>query len=131
MPGSTDPALTRGFGAVFTDVDLADTTLLTFFDASNAPLGSFSVPAGPADASLSFLGVDFGNAVVSRVRITNGNTALGPNELDGVDLVVNDDFIYGEPIAALPVGVPEPGTLAALFAGLVGLGLVYRQRGKA
>lgn len=131
MPGSTDPALTRGFGAVFTDVDLADTTLLTFFDASNAPLGSFSVPAGPADASLSFLGVDFGSAVVSRVRITNGNTALGPNELDGVDLVVNDDFIYGEPTAAPPVGVPEPGTLAALFAGLVGLGLVYRQRGKA
>ena len=54
----------------------------------------------------SFLGVDFGTAVVSRVRITSGNAALGPGLTDGGirDLVVMDDFIYGEPVTA----VPEP-----------------------
>jgi hypothetical protein len=31
------------------------------------------------------------------VRITSGNSRLGPNERRGRDLVVMDDFIYGEP----------------------------------
>ena len=31
------------------------------------------------------------------VTITSGNTKLGPNETPGRDLVVMDDFIYGEP----------------------------------
>ena len=87
VSGSATTALTRGFGAVFTDVDLANTTSLTFFDAANASLGTFFVPMGTIpDASLSFLGVDFGSAVVSRVRITSGNAALGPTEGGGVDL---------------------------------------------
>src|SRR4051794_33078923 len=32
IPGTTIPGRTNGFGAVFSDVDLADTTSLTFFD---------------------------------------------------------------------------------------------------
>jgi hypothetical protein len=35
VPGSTTPALTRGFGAVFTNVTLSNTTSLTFFDSNN------------------------------------------------------------------------------------------------
>jgi len=120
VPGSTTPALTRGFGSVFTDVDLANTTNLQFFDANGASLGTFFVPAGPvANESLSFLGVDFGDNVVSRVRITNGNAALGPNETGAIDLVVMDDFLYGE-----PVPVPEPSSLMPLVGGLLGLGLM-------
>jgi hypothetical protein len=46
---------------------------------------------------LSFLGVRFLDDEVARVRITSGNRALGPNENNGRDLVVMDDFIYGEP----------------------------------
>jgi hypothetical protein len=112
IPGTTVPALTRGFGAVFTDVDLSNTTSLAFFGASNQLLGTFFVPSASGDQTFSFLGVDFGSLEISRVRITNGNAALGPNEIGGLDLVVMDDFIYGEPN-------PVPGPIAG--AGLPGL----------
>jgi hypothetical protein len=112
IPGSSTPALTRGFGSVFTDVNLANMTSLTFFGASNQSLGTFFVPPAAGDQTLSFLGVDFGSLEVSRVRITNGNAALGPNQTSSVDLVVMDDFIYGEPSVV-------PGPIAG--AGLPGL----------
>jgi len=125
VPGTTTPALTRGFGSVFTDVDLANVTSLQFFDASNTSLGTFVVPAGTvANESLSFLGVDFGSNIVSRVRITSGNAALGPNETGALDLVVMDDFLFGEPVAA----VPEASTLMLLSGGLLGLGVMWRWR---
>jgi hypothetical protein len=122
IPGSTTPALTRGFGSVFTNVTLPSTTSLTFFDANNASLGTFFAQPGGVQ-SLSFLGVDFGNDVVSRVEITNGNAALGPNEGPGVDLVVMDDFLYGEPVSV----VPEADTLMLLVGALLGLGLLSRR----
>jgi len=121
VPGGTTPALTRGFGSVFTNVTLPNTTSLTFFDANDASLGTFFVQPGGAQ-SLSFLGVDFGSDVISRVEITNGNAALGPDQGPGVDLVVMDDFVYGEPASA----VPEASTLMLLAGGLLGLGLMWR-----
>jgi hypothetical protein len=122
VPGSTTPALTRGFGSVFTNVTLSNTTTLEFFDSNNASLGTFFVQPGGAQ-SLSFLGVDFGSDVVSRVEITNGNAVLGPNQGPGVDLVVMDDFVYGEPVLA----VPEADTLTLLAGALLGLGLLWRR----
>ena len=77
VPGATTPAQVNGFGAVFTDVDLSNITSLEFFDSNNNSLGTFFV--NPADNGLSFVGVSFGQAVVSRVRITSGNTPLRPN----------------------------------------------------
>jgi hypothetical protein len=128
VPGSSTAALTNGFGAVFTDVDLANTTSLTFFDSANSSLGTFFVPVGTiADGSLSFLGVDFGSDVIARVRITSGNTPLGSIEGAGVDLVVLDDFIYGEPVAA----VAEPSTWAMMILGFIGVGfMAYRRKSK-
>jgi hypothetical protein len=123
IPGTTTGALTRGFGAVFTDVDLANTTSLEFFDANNNSLGTFFVPSLTGNQTLEFLGVDFGSAIVSRVRITSGNSALGPNEDATHDLVVMDDFIYGE-----PVPVPEPTSLALLTTGLAAVALARRRR---
>ena len=125
IAGSTTPAFVSGFGAVFTDVDLVNTTSISFFDASNSLLGTYFAPAAAGNESLSFLGVLFGTPVISRVRITSGNAALGPGvtEASGRDLVAMDDFIFGEPIA-----VPEPESWALLLLGFAAIGL--RLRGK-
>lgn len=122
IPGSTTPAVTTGFGAVFTDVDLASTSSLQFFDTANNSLGTFFVPAVEgANETLSFLGIQFTEgAVVSRVRVTSGNQVLAAGEIPGQDLVVLDDFIYGEPRIAQQI--PEPTTLLLLAMGLFALG---------
>ena len=125
IPGTNGavPATVSGFGAVFTDVDFASTTSIQYFDASNTSLGTFFVPVGAAgNQTLSFLGVNFTTERISRVHITTGNSSLGPNDGGELDVVVMDDFLYGEPQA-----VPEPTTLLLLGTGLVGLG-VWRSR---
>jgi hypothetical protein len=106
VPGTDVPALTRGFGAVYTDVDQLENTAFEYFDSLGNSLGTFSTPL--SNNGLSFLGVSFDDPVVRQVRIRYGNSALGPNDGVEFDVAVMDDFIYGEPVA-----VPEPG------AGLV------------
>ena len=105
--GGNRPATVTGFGAVFTDVDLPDgsgstaSTLIECFAADGNLLFSSSVPASPGDGSLSFFGVVFPDARIARVRITSGNVAPGPDDQGTQDVVMMDDFIYGEP-QALP-----------------------------
>jgi hypothetical protein len=96
VPGSTTPATSSGFGAVFTDVDRPGTKI-AYFNVKGRKLATFSVPISPGSETLSFLGVRFLEDRVAKVRITSGSTKLGPNERRGRDLVVMDDFIYGEP----------------------------------
>ncbi len=110
IPGSATPAVTRGFGAVYTDVDDIGNTAFEYFDAGGQSLGTFSTPV--SDNGLSFLGVSFPDPIVSRVRIEYGNSPLGPDDGNGIDVAVMDDFIYGEPVA-----VPEPaiGIWSLLF----------------
>jgi hypothetical protein len=128
LPGSNGavPATVTGFGAVFTDVDLANTTQVEYFGALGNSLFSGSVPAGTvADGSLSFFGVQFdAGERIARVRITTGNTALGPNDNPGggVDVAALDDFLYAEPAA-----IPEPSTVALCGIG-VALLLFQRSR---
>jgi hypothetical protein len=116
LPGSNGsvPATVTGFGAVFTDVDQPDgsgpgekrgnrgaSTLIEFYGVNGELLFSSFVPASPGDGSQSFFGVKFNDARIARVRITTGDVALGPDDDSSNDIVVMDDFIYGEP-KALP-----------------------------
>jgi hypothetical protein len=100
VPGSpATPATTNGFGVVFCDVDLANTTSIECFDAAGRSLGRFFAPV--ADNGLSFVGVFFGDGErVARVRLVHGNLALGAGNVDSAtqDVVTGDDYMYGEPL---------------------------------
>ena len=112
VPGTGVPATVNGFGAVFTDVDRIGQTKMEFFAPGGESLGVFYVP--PQDNGLSFQGAIFnaGERVAS-VAITLGNKTMDAsnNDVDGTssasDIVVMDDFIYGEP-------VPYPNAFAIL-----------------
>jgi hypothetical protein len=39
----------------------------------------------------------FEDARIARVRITSGNVAPGPDDDAKLDIVMMDDFLYGEP----------------------------------
>ena len=100
-PGTDIPATVNAFGAVFTDVDLPESTSVEYFDPEGESLGKLFVP--PANNGLSFVGLVFTNERVALIRITSGNVAPGPNESSVVDVVVMDDFIYGEPLVGPPI----------------------------
>ena len=111
IPGGTGTeATTRGFGAIFTDVDQPNgntqgrvdssgSTIIQYFGTDNTLLHSTFVPSSPGNASLSFLGVLFSDARIARVRIFGGNVVPGKSEIGGNDVVMMDDFIYAEPQA--------------------------------
>ena len=127
VAGTNTPATVSGFGAVFTDVDLSDTTSIEFFSATDVSLGSFFVPAIAGSESFSFLGVSFDTERVGRVRITSGNSALGPGVIDQngnpSDHVVMDDFLYSEPKA-----VPEPAVTVLVATAIAALGIAAWRR---
>lgn len=129
VPGTNVPALTSAFGAIFSDVDMPNSSFIQFFDSANSSLGLFFVPVIAGNGTFSFLGLKFDSPVVSRVRIGSGNGVLGPTVNDNpsaVDLVVMDDFLYAEPTAA--AAVPEPSTIVLTGLGLAGLAKRRRAR---
>jgi hypothetical protein len=124
LAGTNTPASVNAFGAVFSDVDLANTTSLQFFDSNNLSLGTFFAPNTVGSQTFSFLGVQFNAGErVARVHITTGNAALASGVVDQhgnpIDLVVMDDFLYSEP-------VPEPSAFALCAIGLAAAAL-YRK----
>jgi hypothetical protein len=110
VPGSGHlPATTRGFGAIFADVDRPDgsgpgkkrgnrgaSTQIRYYGEDGRLLYSSFAPASPGDATISFLGIVFEDARIASVRITTGAAAPGGDD-DDDDAVVMDDFIFGEP----------------------------------
>lgn len=125
----TNAALSTGFGAVFSDVDLANVTAIRYYDTDNKLVYSQAVPAvtndsGNTQETLSFAGLKFDTACVARVRLVNGNTPIAADTLDDpandTDLVVMDDFIYGE---------PQPATINVnALINLVRAKIVYKPR---
>ena len=111
MPGTGGAAAasTRGFGVVFSDVDLPDgtgpgtkrgnrhaSTLVEYFAANGSLLFSSFAPASPGDGNFSFIGIIFDDPRIARVRITAG-AIPGADDGGFNDVVMMDDFIYGEP----------------------------------
>ena len=103
-------ANTRGFGAVFSDVDEPDgsgsadkrgnrgaSTRLDYYDENGNLLFSSFVPASPGSGGFSFLGIVFPDARIARVRILAGDVQPGADDGEKTDVVMMDDFIYAEP----------------------------------
>jgi hypothetical protein len=107
VPGAgTQRATVRGFGAVFTDVDRPDgaaggirgsSSLIQCFGVDGQLLFSNFVPSSPGQGGVSFLGVTFEDARIASVRIRSGNAVPGADDGGTQDVVMMDDFIYGEP----------------------------------
>lgn len=126
VPGTSIAATTSAFGAIFVDVEVAALTKLEFFNESDALIfARDALVAG--NQGLSFLGAAANNGErISRVRLTSGLNTIVSNGVLGNsndEAVVMDDFLYAEPLRA----VPEPSTSALAGLGLFG-GLVWFRR---
>jgi hypothetical protein len=104
VAGATTPAAVNGFGVVFSDVDLAQTSSIELFGLDRQSLGHYDAPTRSDANGFSFVGAKYDAAIVTRVLITCGNGALGVGVNDltsggAKDLVVIDNVIYGEPTA--------------------------------
>lgn len=129
IPGTNTPTTITSFGAVFTDIEITNSTIFQFFDENLANMGQFGVPVS-GDGGLSFLGLTFPGQQISMVRIFQGTHALSANNVDGpgVDIVVLDDIIFDEPFNANAGAVPEPSTVGLLSAGMALFALARRRR---
>jgi hypothetical protein len=101
VAGAAIPASTKGFGAVFSDVDLANNSFIELFNG-NKSLGKFFVTPHDGTSSFSFLGIYVKNERITRVDIGHGSGKLESGVKDissgGTDdLVVLDDFLFDEP----------------------------------
>ena len=100
--GTPAPGVVNGFGVIFSDVDRSGSARVEFFDVDGVRLALVEAPAQAGSKEFSFVAATFTSAVVARVRITSGQAALTGTITDlssgGTnDLVVMDDFVFGEP----------------------------------
>jgi hypothetical protein len=109
--GGNIAATTAGFGAVFADVDSPDgggpgvkqirrapSAFILYFDANGKLLYKSAIPSSPGTATLSFFGILFDDPRIASVRIITGHKSPDEGLDPGFDLIVMDDFIYGEPV---------------------------------
>ena len=123
QPGT--PAYTNGFGIVFLDVQLANTTVLRFYDVNGVLIHTQFAQSNAANGAFSFVGVSFTNEQIARVDVTPGQNGFCSSGLG--DCVAMDDFIYGEP-QAIASGVPEPSSVTMACVGLGAIFLAARRR---
>jgi hypothetical protein len=126
-PNGTTPALAgvRGFGAIFINNEVANTSSIEYFHGAQS-LGKFFVPVG-GQSDPEFLGVLFNDPIVTSVTLTlgtdtffffNGTIARGNsmNDPPTHNLVVTDDFVYPEPVSILDASPILPGPNGTLNA---------------
>ena len=128
VPGTSIAATTTAFGVIFVDAEVAGATNIEFFDSNNSLIYSQDAPVG-GNQGFSFLGAvaDAGEEI-SRVRITSGaNTIVSDGVLGRgqLDVVAMDDFLFAEPVRA----VPEPSTffVSSILLGLFGTGWIRKR----
>jgi hypothetical protein len=102
VPGANVAATVKGFGVVFSDVDVATSTFIEFFNEGKS-LGRFFAPVHDNTSSLSFLGVYFKNEKVTRIMVGHDGILIqgGKDISNGgtKDFIILDDFLYDEPVA--------------------------------
>jgi len=126
VPGTATATTTSAFGLVFVDVEAAGSTRLQFFDVNDVLIYSHDVLVG-GNQGLTFLGATVDSATIARVRITSGSNTIFSNGVLGSqvdDIVVMDDFLYAEPLQA----VPEPSTTALMGLGMLAAFAAQRRR---
>jgi hypothetical protein len=105
VAGTGTPARSTGFGVVFSDVDQMGSASIKLLGLNGNSLGVYHAP--PCGGGFSFVGVQFPSPLVAAVEIRSGQGPLGADAADvsdrdhgpARDLVIMDDFIYGEPRA--------------------------------
>lgn len=113
-------ATTRGFGAVFTDVEQLGSTEIVFLDLAGNIIETAVIETAP-NGGLSFYGLVLDDPDIARVQIIAGDIPIDefgttpPAGVEGLDfdVVALDDFIFGEPT---PVSEPMIALLFAPFA---------------
>jgi hypothetical protein len=100
--GTPTLGVVNGFGVVFSDVDRSGSTRIEFYDVDGVQIANLTAPAQGGSQGFSFIGAVFASPIVSHVRIISGDAALDATITDlsaggSADLVVMDDFVYGEP----------------------------------
>lgn len=105
VAGTQTPARSTGFGVVFSDVDDHGSASIKLLGVNGNSLGVYHAP--PCPGGFSFVGVRFPKPLVAAIDIQSGHGPLGADAADvsdrdhgpARDLVVMDDFVYGEPRA--------------------------------
>jgi len=102
VPGTDTPAIVNGFGIIFSDIDRDGAASITLYAEDGANLGTYVAPVRSDSAGHSFVGVVYDRPLVARVEVTSGESALAAAADDlsdggAHDLVITDDFLYGEP----------------------------------
>jgi hypothetical protein len=100
-PGSDKPGYVHGFGVVFSDVNIAGSTMVSLYSGKFF-LGNFPVKIADT-GEFSFFGIYLPQVKITRARIKLGEAPLGNGVKDvcdsptGKDLVVMDDLIFSNP----------------------------------
>lgn len=123
-PGMPTPAVSRGLGVEFVNVEDSSTTIQYY--SGGSLLGQVTAPQG----TTSFAGMLFAAPVVTRVVITLGTaeifdfngSSVTPGSTDPTTMAAGDDVVLAEPgagqaSATTTAGVPFSSTLASFESG--------------